>query len=178
LLEIATLGLLKEGPLHGYELRRRLSEFGFWRVSFGSLYPALRKLNKAGHIEVISGDGRRKVYAITPSGEDRFQELIASMTEDEEERIFSVRVAFLRYLEPEGRLAVLQSRREALVARAARSRAAMKTAMRRTKDRLDRYTLALLERNERAVEADIAWIDGLIASERTALGQSTTIEKT
>ena len=39
MLEIAVLGLLKEQPLHGYELKKRLSEtLGFlWGVSYGSL---------------------------------------------------------------------------------------------------------------------------------------------
>ena len=47
MLEIAVLGLLKEQPLHGYELKKRLSEtLGFlWGVSYGSLYPALRRLD-------------------------------------------------------------------------------------------------------------------------------------
>ena len=57
MLELAILGELQEQPLHGYELKKRLSEMlGFFSgVSFGSLYPALRRLEKAGSIEVVSG---------------------------------------------------------------------------------------------------------------------------
>src|SRR4051812_20969628 len=42
-LELAVLGLLSEQPLHGYELKKRLSETlgPLWGISFGSLYPAL-----------------------------------------------------------------------------------------------------------------------------------------
>ncbi len=49
MLELAILGLLKEQPLHGYELKKRLGEtLGFlWGVSFGSLYPALRRLERS-----------------------------------------------------------------------------------------------------------------------------------
>src|SRR4051794_41878037 len=56
MLEIAVLGLLKEQPLHGYELKKRLSEtLGFlWGVSYGSLYPALRRLEREGAIEVVA----------------------------------------------------------------------------------------------------------------------------
>ena len=45
MLELAVLGLLKDQPLHGYELKKRLGEtLGFlWGVSYGSLYPALRR---------------------------------------------------------------------------------------------------------------------------------------
>jgi DNA-binding PadR family transcriptional regulator len=54
-LELAVLGLLKEQPLHGYELKKRLGEtLGFlWGVSYGSLYPALRRLEREGAIESV-----------------------------------------------------------------------------------------------------------------------------
>ncbi|MDQ6853737.1 MAG: PadR family transcriptional regulator [Actinomycetota bacterium] len=56
MLELAILGLLKEEPLHGYELKKRLGEaLGFlWGVSYGSLYPALRRLERAGAIEIVA----------------------------------------------------------------------------------------------------------------------------
>jgi DNA-binding PadR family transcriptional regulator len=55
-LELAVLGLLKDQPLHGYELKKRLGEtLGFlWGVSYGSLYPALRRLDRAGAIEIVT----------------------------------------------------------------------------------------------------------------------------
>ena len=59
MLELAVIGLLKEQPLHGYELKKRLSDtLGFlWGVSYGSLYPALRRLERAGAIEVVEAAG-------------------------------------------------------------------------------------------------------------------------
>ena len=56
MLELAVLGLLKEQPLHGYELKKRLGEtLGFlWGVSYGSLYPALRRLERQGAIERVA----------------------------------------------------------------------------------------------------------------------------
>ena len=59
MLEFAILGLLREEPRHGYELKRALGDLGFWQVSFGSLYPALRRLEKGGFIEATKGEGRR-----------------------------------------------------------------------------------------------------------------------
>ena len=58
-LELAILGLLKEQPLHGYELKKRLTEtLGFVSgVSFGSLYPALRRLEDDGAIASVDGAG-------------------------------------------------------------------------------------------------------------------------
>lgn len=59
MLDLAILGLLKEQPLHGYELKKRLGEtLGFlWGVSFGSLYPALRRLEHERAIESLEGGG-------------------------------------------------------------------------------------------------------------------------
>jgi DNA-binding PadR family transcriptional regulator len=55
LLELAVLGLLKEQQLHGYELKKRLTEAlgPFSSVSFGSLYPALNRLETAGALRAV-----------------------------------------------------------------------------------------------------------------------------
>ena len=78
MLEVAILGLLKQQPMHGYQLSRELGESlgGFWRVSYGSLYPTLRRLERDGSVEPEQTEavgGRRKtVYRITESGEQAF----------------------------------------------------------------------------------------------------------
>jgi DNA-binding PadR family transcriptional regulator len=58
-LELAILGLLEDGEMHGYEIRRRLrDELGvFSNVSFGSLYPALSRLERAGSVEITADSG-------------------------------------------------------------------------------------------------------------------------
>ena len=92
MLEMAVLGLLKEQDMHGYELKKRLSDvFGVpSAVSFGSLYPALARLEAAGAVHAVAAtapacprhgtgpgtgqvvgrlaDRRRKVYGITALG--------------------------------------------------------------------------------------------------------------
>ena len=82
MLELAVLGLLKERPMHGYQLSRELGDSlgGLWRVSYGSLYPTLRRLENDAAIESEAGDERgarrKKVYRITPKGEQIFLELL------------------------------------------------------------------------------------------------------
>jgi DNA-binding PadR family transcriptional regulator len=51
-LDLAILGLLSEHEFHGYEIRKRLrDELGlFANVSFGSLYPALSRLELSGAV--------------------------------------------------------------------------------------------------------------------------------
>ncbi len=59
MLDLAILGLLEERDLHGYEIRRLLREhLGLLaNVSFGSIYPALSRLEKSGAVVAIEGGG-------------------------------------------------------------------------------------------------------------------------
>ena len=166
MLEFAILGLLREQPRHGYELRRTLADLGFWSVSFGSLYPAIKRLEKAGLIAVKSQSGRRKSYRIMGSGEERFVELLNDETMADDERSFNLRLAFLRYLDPDTRIDVLERRRAHLIERLAVARDALKRGAERTKERMDRYTIALMEHGVASAEADIAWLDELIETEK------------
>ncbi len=75
MIELPILGLLKESPLHGYELKKRLGEtLGFlWGVSYGSLYPALRRLESKGLVSgswAASDNNRRaRFYQLTAKGQ-------------------------------------------------------------------------------------------------------------
>jgi len=55
-LDLAILGLLREQEMHGYELKRRLGDtLGLLAtVSFGSLYPALARLEASGAVEALA----------------------------------------------------------------------------------------------------------------------------
>ena len=71
------LGFLMDSEATGYDLKRRFrNPVGFfYRVSDGSLYPALKKLARDGLVtQRVERRGRRsrKVYAITEAGRARF----------------------------------------------------------------------------------------------------------
>lgn len=70
MLDLAILGLLEEQELHGYEIRKRLRDsLGLLaNVSFGSLYPALARLETAGEVEAIEADDERRTLATPPTG--------------------------------------------------------------------------------------------------------------
>ena len=67
MLDLAILGLLFEQEMHGYEIRRRLrDELGlFANISFGSLYPALSRLERSGAV-TVAASGRRTGGARSP----------------------------------------------------------------------------------------------------------------
>ena len=72
MLELAILGLLKEQELHGYELKKQLGDTlgPFSGASFGSLYPALKRLETAGAIaasEAVAGPAPSPVIPMTGS---------------------------------------------------------------------------------------------------------------
>ena len=77
---VLILGVLLDGPLHGYEVRKTLELWGtqHWaNVAFGSIYHALGKMAQEGLLEVVGGEGAksgrgRTVYAITPEGRAEF----------------------------------------------------------------------------------------------------------
>jgi DNA-binding PadR family transcriptional regulator len=166
MLDLAVLGLLRDGPRHGYDVKKHLADLGFVRVSFGSLYPALRRLEKRGLIEALRANGRRKEYRITESGRTELDALLREEPEtSEEDRRFNLRLAFFRYLEPALRVSSLERRRRQLVERLGETQRALR---RFTAQPTDRYTLALMRRTVITTEADIAWLDELIAAERGA----------
>ena len=65
----AILALLAERPMHGYEIIQELAERtnGLWKVSPGSVYPALQLLEDEGHIVAEEEAGKRR-FALTESG--------------------------------------------------------------------------------------------------------------
>jgi DNA-binding PadR family transcriptional regulator len=170
MLELAVLGLLKERPMHGYQLSRELGDSlgGLWRVSYGSLYPTLRRLERDAAIESEAGDvrgaRRKKVYRITPKGEQIFLELLQESPQDTqtEDARFRMRLAFFRYLPPETRIRLLERRRQALKERLS----TIAETVRAGRGGGDDYGRALIEHNRAITESDISWLEQLIAAER------------
>ena len=171
-LELAVLGLLHESPLHGYELRKRVNTLlGPLRaISYGSLYPCLKEMVGAGLIATDeqaseSGVGRRSriVYKLTAEGKERLQDQLAehgpSAWEDES---FGIRFAFFAQTDADVRLKILEGRRTRLEER----REKVTSAMGRTREKLDRYTLELQQHGLESVEREVRWLNELIATER------------
>ena len=82
--ELLILGALHRGPLHPYEIKRRLANAlveCYTDVDVGTLYYAIRQLARAGYIaptrsERVARGGERTIYRVTAEGKARFQELL------------------------------------------------------------------------------------------------------
>ncbi len=172
LLEFAILGLLHDGALHGYELRKRLTTaLGIFRaLSYGSLYPALRALVEAGHITEttetpVQGRRPRITYELTADGKEHFQDLVTASGPDAwDDDDFDVRFAFFSRTQQEVRLRILEGRRSRLEERLANIREASV----RNRERMDGYTMALQQHGEEGAEREVRWLEELISAERRA----------
>ncbi len=81
-IKFPVLGFLMDAELTGYDLKRCFQDsIGFfYRVSDGSLYPALKKLARDKLVTMRTernGKRARKVYAITANGRERFLKMLA-----------------------------------------------------------------------------------------------------
>ena len=78
-LELLILKTLALEPLHGYGVAKRIEQMwdGVFRVTLGSLYPALQRLERDGLVLAdwkASENGRRaRYYRLTASGRKRLE---------------------------------------------------------------------------------------------------------
>ena len=195
MLELAVLGLLAEQPRHGYELRKRLSETlgPLWGISFGSLYPALRRLERSGAI--VEVDDQDTGTGALPSGfvptgslkgdlaaarvrrkarpgrrtrkayriTDQGRELFAELLTEESADDERSFALKLSFC----RHLDPDARLAFLERRRAQLLERLATSRRKPAARtFDRYTSSLLEHRAKSTQHDLDWIDELIAQER------------
>jgi DNA-binding PadR family transcriptional regulator len=96
--EFVALGLLAEGPAHGYELFRRFkaSLDGLWHISESQFYATLKRVEKHGLVVRSApqkGEGAsRRLLSLTPTGHKLFAEWITEPT------VASPRLVHLEFL--------------------------------------------------------------------------------
>ncbi|MCW2933126.1 MAG: transcriptional regulator, PadR-like family [Actinomycetia bacterium] len=71
----AIISLLSQEPRNGYQIIQEINErtSGLWRVSSGSVYPAISQLEDEGLIEPTDGNGR-KLFGLTAAGRRHAEE--------------------------------------------------------------------------------------------------------
>jgi len=79
--ELAVLSVLESGPLHGYELARRieLQTKGALSFTLAALYPMLYRMEQRSWIrgtwETSANGRRRRCYRLTPAGRKKLSPL-------------------------------------------------------------------------------------------------------
>lgn len=203
MLELAILGFLKESDLHGYELKKRLSETlgAFSSVSFGSLYPALARLEAAGAVKAVEanpgpagppipmtgslGAELAAFRARRPAGRGGRARKVYGIT-SRGHQLFEELLAADTTSNDDDRLFNLKLAfarylpPDARLGLLERRRAALVERLARTRasfrvgrERIDAYSRSLVEHGTETTERDISWLDRLIAAER----QQPSLEK-
>ncbi len=176
--------------MHGYELSKRLRfTLGpLYTVSYGSLYPCLKRLGTSGmvreNVPPVAKEPKprrrtkkvetrpvktpirraRKVYEITSEGEAYFFEQLELGAVYDTDR-FQTRFAFFRYLPKEMRIRLLEHRKAYLEEKLAE----FKESLRATRERMDAYSRSLIDHGVETTEQDIKWLEGLIDQERASV---------
>ena len=149
----------------------------FRAFSYGSLYPTLRRLLRAGLIVEEApqdepedraaarswGKRAKRVYKLTAEGKERFAQLLADtgpQTWDDDG--FGVHMAFFSRTPAEIRMRILEGRRRRVEER----REGLRSSMARAGEQIDRYTRELHRLGLEASEREVRWLNELIAEEQ------------
>jgi DNA-binding PadR family transcriptional regulator len=119
-VEIFALSILRTGPVHGYELKRRVQRPSLATLSNNSLYPMLRRFEADGLVtrttETQESKPARNVYAITDAGRERLRDLLWTLPPElaSREEEFLVRVSFFHEIPEANQRAILAAREAVL----------------------------------------------------------------
>ncbi|MFI7640443.1 PadR family transcriptional regulator [Nonomuraea sp. NPDC049400] len=177
MLEVAILGFLADGPLHGYELRRRVAQLsGYTRpVSDGSLYPAINRMLKRGlldrRVEPGSAAVQRHVLSLTDAGRAELLQRLRKPADHEitdAGRFFTI-LAFLSLLpDLADQHAVLRRRLEFLEEPASFFYQGERPL--RAQEIADPYRRGMLRIARATSHAERAWLHEVLATEADGAG--------
>lgn len=138
------LGFLMNESMTGYELKKAFSiSFTFFSgLSYGSIYPALKKMEKEGLIsmtlEIQDGSPNRKVYTITDKGREFFLSSLQEPVAMEPKRdSFLMHLFFFAHLSPGERVKKARHHLESV----GKIRSALEAVGREVEEHADFYQL-------------------------------------
>ncbi|MGN6712016.1 helix-turn-helix transcriptional regulator [Anaerocolumna jejuensis] len=104
MLEYIILGMLMQKEMSGYDLKQWMAECTsyFFTASFGSIYPALKRIEQKGYViyrESVEDGKFKKLYFITDLGKDYFLRWLEQPIEFEKaNHNYLVNIYFYKYL--------------------------------------------------------------------------------
>ncbi|MEO3945896.1 PadR family transcriptional regulator [Gorillibacterium sp. CAU 1737] len=168
MIDDVILGILMEGPMSGYDIKRTIDQSVgfFYSASFGSLYPALKRLDEQKLIEgeETGSSKNKKLYTLRPEGRDRFLAWLAEpLTRARNEHM--LKIFFYDYLNAELRRGRLQSFSGQLQGELHHLRAVQEIVDRETEELEDpgayAHRLSVLTYGLRSLETVLNWVQDL-----------------
>jgi len=166
---LVILGLLRERPLHGYEIKHIIEEhMGDWtNIAFGSIYFALKKLSEEGFVEQVAVEQEgnrpsRTIYQATEAGRAEFLRLLREVWSGVERHYYTtdIGLAFIEALpleEVKGYLEARSAQLEGTLQHLDRHKQEM-LAM----EEIPRKAAAVFEHSRVHFAAELAWTRDLL----------------
>jgi len=174
-LKFWVLGLLAEGPLHGYEVKNRFEAMlgGTWEVNIGQIYTTLQRLERDGLVRPAGprGDRGKQPYELSDEGRHAVEEWLDEAESGPQTLHEDIYVKLLLAVRlANGDLKSLLARQKRAYLQRLRDLNRLEERARRD----DRIDLARLVRGALLhTEADLKWIDEL-SSERFGMEERPT----
>jgi DNA-binding PadR family transcriptional regulator len=176
MLELSTLGLLQEHPLHGYRLKQQLELFmsGCISVNFGAIYPLLKRLEAQGLIETFieevgNAGPSRKVYAITQKGRNRWREKMLEHPHESwvnTRSRFMIKFFFFSHLQLDEQIYLIEQR-----LLACRSRLEQFESQNRVATCSDRYQALAWQRHLANLRSEIDWLQEQLQQHQSGINE-------
>ncbi len=166
-LKYALLGLLAESPKYGYEIKQNFEGIigNVWSVSYGQLYPTLRKLSELGWVTKSTAPGKKaaekNIYSITDKGREVLYEWLLKplRTSYKVKDEFTLKFLFFNKLPKDKVLEYLKlQQKKTLLQRESFQRTLV--AMR---DELDYFLQAIIRKGIIHLEAENQWLEEVIS---------------
>lgn len=170
--ELALLGLVAEGPRHGYQIEQDIEARGMreWtEIGFSSIYYSLNKLEAAGwlagHLDQETLPGKRgparKVYALTGAGWAVYQSAVRERLAHPRPRSadFALALGNLPALPPNEARAALELRRDNLTTQLAHVRAKHEQDRQAAGGWLPTHVDGLFSYSTALIQAELAWLN-------------------
>ena len=165
-LKYALLGLLCESPKYGYEIKQKFEGAlgNVWSVSYGQLYPTLRRLSELEWVTKKTAPGKKaaekNIYSITPTGTKKLNDWLLQplrnsyRVKDE----FTLKFLFFNKLPAEKVLNYLKKQQKKTIMQ--------KEDFQRTlvslRDEIDFFLQAIIRKGVIHLEAETQWLEEVI----------------
>ena len=176
-LKFALLGLLEESPRYGYEIKKRFEGAlgNVWSVSYGQLYPTLRRLSELGWVTMKTEPGKKaaekNIYSITEKGRNKLDEWLLEplRTTYKVKDEFTLRFLFFSKLSAGTVHDYLKAQQEKTVLQ----RDSFQRALASLRGEIDYFLQAIIRKGIIHLEAENQWLEEVIEDiQRNAVGRS------
>lgn len=84
-LEGCILAIISDQETYGYEISQQLQAYGFGKITEGTIYPLLLRLEKNGWVQSVYRPSelgpKRKYYSLSSQGQQEYRQFVAHYRE-------------------------------------------------------------------------------------------------